>query len=111
MTRSKNSSRGDAEPSLEKAREVRLVGESGAERDLGERGVGGVEQTAGAVESEGEQVLVRCPANGLLERAREMRRRQACLTSQEIDRQRRRDTSFHELGEAAPDGRSEERTS
>jgi hypothetical protein len=62
--------------SLEEAREVRLIGKAGAQRDVRERGVWRVEHPARALEPKRKEMLVRCAPDGLLERTREVRGRQ-----------------------------------
>ena len=64
--------RRNAKLSFEEARKMRLVGEAGAQRDVGERHVGRVEQGSCVIESQLHQVSVGCAASGFLERSREV---------------------------------------
>jgi hypothetical protein len=99
--------RRDAEVSLEKAREVCLVGEAGAESDVGKGGAWGIQQAARALETNRKKVLMRRAPNRFLERASEVRRRQARFASKRIDREMGGRLRLHELEHSPPNGRSE----
>jgi hypothetical protein len=84
---------------------VRLVGEAGTLGYPREIGAGRLEHAAGAIETKADQIFVGRPADRLLERAREVRRRQTGLAGQHLDRQPRIQLGVDHLQRPAPGGR------
>jgi len=82
---------------LEESCEVGLVGEAGALRHIGETRVLGVEHATRALEAEMQKILVRRDTHGLLERAREVRRRKAHFAGEKLHRQTRVRICIHQL--------------
>ena len=89
---------------LEESREVRLIGEAGPQRNIGERGVGGVEQATRALEPKREQMLMWRSSDRLLEGTREMRWRQSRDASEGVDREMRVWLCIHHFEDATPNG-------
>ena len=97
----------DAELALEETREVRLVGEAGAHRDVGERDTRALEQASGALEAQRHQMLVRRAAHRLLERAREMCERESRLAGEDVERELSVRLRVHQLEHATSNDRRE----
>ena len=97
----------DAELPLEEASEVRLIGETGAGRDLREGDIRGVEETPGTLEAQRHQMLVRRAAHRLLERAREMCQRESGLPREDVERELAVRLRIHQLEHATSDDRRE----
>ena len=105
--RSHERARRDAELPLEQAGEVRLVGEAGTERDVGERGVRRLEESSRTLEAQRHQMLVRRAAHRLLERAREMCEREPRFAREHVEGELPVRLRVHQLEHASSDDRRE----
>jgi hypothetical protein len=90
-----------AKLTLEEAGEMRLVGETGAQGDVGQRRVRRVEQAARALEAKREQVLMWCTPGSLTESTGEVRGGETDFARQRFYRQARIELCVHQLERAA----------
>jgi hypothetical protein len=105
--RSHEGARRDTELPLEQASEVRLIGEAGAQGDVGEGGTRRVEETPGTLEAQRHQMLVRRAAHRLLERAREMCQRESGLAREDVERELSVRLRIHQLEHTSSNDRRE----
>src|SRR6185436_9112453 len=101
----KDRARRHTELPLEQAREVRLVGEAIAERDVRQARAGLFEESIRSLESKREDVLMRRTADRPPEGSHEVRRTQSCLARQLIDRDAFVESRIDELEDALPNHR------
>src|SRR3954451_24071274 len=100
MMRSNECARRDAELPLEETREVRLVGEAGPHRHVGERRSRGLEQAPSTLEPQSHEMLMRRAADRFLECAREVRERESRLTREDVECQLAVGLCVHQLEDA-----------
>ena len=101
--RSHERARRDAELPLEQPGEVRLIGEAGANGDVGERDVRRLEESPSALEAQHHQMLVRRAAHRLLERAREMCEREPRFAREHVEGELPVRLRVHQLEHASSD--------